>query len=235
MFSESLASYLNQITDIPVLSREEEICLPESELIKSNLKLVVTVASKYQNRGVPLEDLVSSGNIGLMKAAKSFKPERGNFSRYASKFISGEIYRHFEKWQRTVRLPASTQEDLLLLSRIENEFWNLTDEQLVEKTGFNQKKIERLKLARQSNIPLDENLIQEGENPAKICEKRDNISYLLFLLSNFPKQERIVINRFFGLKGDPQDFTQIGSEMGVTRQRVGQIYKKAIEKLKKVA
>jgi len=258
---ENLRVYLNEIVRIPLLSGEDEAALArrvragdadaKARLTEANLRLVVQIARRYLNRGLPLPDLIEEGNLGLLRAVQKFDAERGTrFSTYATWWIRQAIVRALANQARTIRLPVHVE---LLLGRYTKAQQRLTQqlerpptlEELARALGTTVEQVEELEEIRQQPVSL-ETPIGEGQgrvsdliadrsaDPSKALvaffrERADLVSVLDDLAAN----ERTVLRRRFGLEGDPPEtLDTIGRRLGLTRERIRQIEGAGLRKLR---
>ena len=258
---ENLRVYLKEIERIPLLSREEEAALArrvragdaeaKARFTEANLRLVVQIARRYLNRGLPLPDLIEEGNLGLLCSVEKFNPERGTrFSTYAAWWIRQAIARALANQARTIRLPVHVE---LLLGRYKREQQRLTQtlgrpptlDELAAALGTSVEQLEELEEIRQQPMSL-ETPVGEGQgrvsdlvadpstDPSDALaslfrERTDLVSVLDDLASN----ERTVLRRRFGLEGDPPEKLEtIGRRLGLTRERIRQIEGAGLRKLR---
>ncbi len=264
---EALSSYLKRISKYPVLSREEEIELARraqggdkeamKKLIESNLRFVVSVASKYRGYGIPIMDLINEGNLGLIQAAKRFDPERGvKFISYAVWWIKQAIMQALAEQSGAVRLPLK-QAGVLL--RIRNKFEELsqklgrepTTEELAEELHMEPHDIEdilrvaRIHLSLESPINRDEDedttfldLMEEEKMPSTEDQmlKWSLSTQIQDLLKELNPREALILRCRFGLDTDrPMTLEEVGKMLGISRERVRQLEARALDKLKKIA
>jgi len=257
----NLAVYLNEILRIPLLTREEEIDLArraaagdgtaKQRLIESNLRLVVQVARRYVNRGLPLPDLIEEGNLGLMRAAEKFDAERGvRFSTYATWWIRQAVGRPLANQARTVRLPIHVQ---LLLGRYAKEQQRLTQKlgrapsttELAQALGITEEQVSELEELRQQPLSLDapaggdtrrlsDAIADAGADPAAVLTRLFRArADLVAVLDDLAPNERTVLRRRFGLEGDePETLEAIGQRLDLSRERVRQIETAGLRKLR---
>ena len=262
-FCPALVGYFEQLRQRPLLTRDEERELSgrvqkgdrdaRNRMIEGNLRLVVSIAKRFQGRGVSFEDLIAEGNIGLIRAVERFDGRVGvAFSTYATWWIRQAIFRCFEKLPRTVRLPSHIAEGLRKVHTTAAALGDKlgrepTDDEIAEAAQMTFRKVTDLRAvtqplvslaARMSDDPdsrtIAETLAQPGEEtPDRIFEKADLLQSLRFVLPQLPERERLVITRRFGLDGsEAETLDQIGRRIGVTRERTRQIQVIALQLLK---
>jgi RNA polymerase primary sigma factor len=258
---ENLRVYLKEISRIPLLSREDEVALArrvragdaaaKARLTEANLRLVVQIARRYLNRGLPLPDLIEEGNIGLLRAVEKFDGARGTrFSTYATWWIRQAVVRALANQARTIRLPVHVE---LLLGRYKREQQRLTQalerpptlEELAAALGTTVEQIQELEEIRQQPVSL-ETPVGEGAGRvsdlvadpsadpssaiAALFRKR---AELVTVLDDLAANERTVLRRRFGLEGDPPETLEaIGRRLGLTRERIRQIEGGGLRKLR---
>lgn len=258
-------SYLTRLTRSSLLTHDEEILLARKigcggldgarakhRLVECNMRLVVSIAKAYRASGIPIEDLVQEGSIGLMTAAERFDPNRGfRFSTYATQWIRQAIGRAVDNKAKSIRLPAHVSESLRKLERARAELRREigeepTYEQLSERTGISPRKITSLMNTTQEPISLDlpvgdeentslgalltDRSAPDPQNRLLDVEVREEIAAILNLLDD---RERTVMRRRFGFDGeDGCVLAQIGEELNISRERVRQIEAQALRKLR---
>jgi RNA polymerase primary sigma factor len=262
-FSED--SYVTRLTRAGLLTHEEEVRLARklrqggleavkarSTLIESNMRLVVSIAKAYRSSGIPMEDLVQEGAIGLMTATERFDPERGfRFSTYATQWIRQAIGRAVDNKSKSIRIPAHISESLRKLERIRAEIRRefgieASPEMLSEQSGYPIRKVLALLSTTQDPISLDLPVgDEESTNLGALLTDRNATDPQVQLLSNevrmalenildeLDERERIVMRRRFGFDGDENCvLSQIGEELSISRERVRQIEAQALRKLR---
>ena len=254
--------YLREIGQVPLLSREEEINLARrihrgddaarEQMIKANLRLVVRIATAFEGHGLPLLDLISEGNIGLMKAVEKFEPGHGaKFSTYAAWWIKQHIRRAVANQLRTVRLPIHAQEKLLRIHRAAARLQELfdrepTDAEIGDEVGLPEAKVRKLRAAAARPVSLDEPLGNDDSNPVADVVADESASHpgerlaaanqlglVREVLQQLDPREHAVLRSRFGLDDEHErTLEEIGDELGVTREYVRQIQNRALKKLR---
>ena len=262
---EALSAYLKRISSYPVLSREEEIELARrakagdkeafKKLIESNLRFVVSVASKYKGYGVPLMDLINEGNLGLIQAAKRFDPDRGvRFISYAVWWIKQAIMQALAEHSGVVKLPLKQASVLFKIRNAYEELFQKlgrepSTEEIAAELDMEPQDIEdvlrvaRIHLSLEAPINKDEEDttfldLMEATNPSAEEEaiKASLASQIEELLGQLNPRESFIIRCRFGIGTDhPMTLEEIGKILGVSRERVRQIEARALQKLRKLA
>ena len=255
--------YLRQIAQYPLLTPAQEITLAAKikkgdkaatdEMIRGNLRLVVKIARDYANLGLPLLDLISEGNIGLMKAVERFDPAKGGkLSTYGSWWIKQSIKRALANQGKTIRLPVHLVDKIAKIRRVgaglSDELGReATDEEIAEEVGMDAGKVTLLKQAaiRPASLdaPLgDEDSTEFGEMVGDVAavDPFENLSdknmqlEVVDLLWQLDEREHRIIAARFGLDGnDPITLEEVGVKFGVTRERIRQLQNIALSKMRK--
>ena len=262
---DSVKMYLKEIGKIELLNADQERDIAQrmadgdeeakEMLINSNLRLVVSIAKKYMNRGLSLLDLIQEGNIGLITAVDKFDYPKGfKFSTYATWWIRQAITRAIADQARTIRIPVHMVETINKLTRVQRQLVQdlgrePTTEELAKEMGMEPAKIREIQKISQDPISIDKPVGEEEdshlvdfisndelaapeEEVARILLKED----LIKALNSLTERERKVIELRFGLKdGIPMTLEQVGKKLGVTRERIRQIEAKAIRKLSRAS
>ena len=263
----STSYYLADLQHTALLTREEERTLAlqaqagnegaRLTMIRANLRLVVTVANGYRNLGMSFSDLISEGNIGLMKAVEHYCPDRGaKFSTYGVFWIRQAIRKALTNQSRTVRLPSHVTEKLMKLRKIEGELTHLLGyepslSRLALAAEMTVSQMEALRENAQATISLDSPVGRQGsgsdgqewseiiedeqaELPDAALAEKDLHAVLPSLLGSLEARERNIMELRFGLNGkNPRTLNQVGREYGLTRERIRQLQDRALRKLRR--
>ena len=255
--------YLREISRTPLLTAEEEMALAErtkkgdpearSHMIRANLRLVVKIAQDYSNYGMPVTDLISEGNIGLMKAVERFDPDKGGkLSTYAAWWIKQSIKRALANQSKTIRLPVHMVDKIAKMRRISTMLTEVmgrepTDEELADEIGVPRRKLAMLRQASHRPTSLD-SPINVGEateygdvisderatSPLDLLSDKNLHDELDGLLAVLDERERRIIDERFGLNGRKAlTLEEVGREFGVTRERIRQLQNSALGKMRR--
>lgn len=262
----SFDMYLEEIKRYPLLDREEEVRLARrarggdraalDRLVRANLRFVVSTAKRYVGQGVPLEDLVNEGNVGLVRAAHKFDPERGfKFISYAVWWVRQAILQSLANHSRIVRLPTNRAGTVVRVARAARELEQLlgrrpTAGDIAGHLGIAEEDVEDAFAIDTTTVSLDGTFSEDPEErtfvealedenavspDAEVYEKgltRD----IGHAVQELPERERKILQWYFGLAGDePLTLEQIGHELGYTRERIRQLKEQAIERLRRNA
>lgn len=258
----NLAGYLQEVSRIPLLTPEEEQALArriqagdkdaERRMVEANLRLVFRIARRYRNRGLPLPDLIEEGNLGLLRAVRKFRPDKGTrFSTYATWWIRQAVVRALANQARMIRLPVHVE---LLLGRYLKEKKRLTQElgrppsieEVAAALEISPDQLAELEEIRQQPLSLERPVGEEGKGTLRdlvadpsgpapgglgtlLRERAD----LAGILDDLPERERTVIRLRFGLGGEGAlTLETIGKRLGLSRERVRQIEVAGLKKLR---
>ncbi|MEN9202883.1 MAG: RpoD/SigA family RNA polymerase sigma factor [Thermostichus sp. DG02_3_bins_51] len=246
---------LAEALQIPLLTLRSRIRQGEKaqrKLINANLRLVVSVAKKYLNRGVPFLDLIQEGNMGLIRATEKFNAERGfRFSTYAHWWIRQGITRCIANQARTIRLPVHMVDKVRLLKRTSRELMKAqgrrpTEVELAEALGIKVKKLRMIQQAAALPLSLDVPVGQEGESRLGdlLQDERQEQPFQGILMQSMQQDvrsamqalkpiERQVLELRYGLDGQQaKTLREVGEHFNLTRERIRQIERDALRKLR---
>ena len=256
--------YLREIGQVKLLTPQEEIELAarikkgdkkaREQMIKANLRLVVKIARDYEGIGLPLLDLISEGNIGLMKAVERFDPSKGGkLSTYGSWWIKQSIKRALANQSKTIRLPVHLVDKISKMRRtamrLQEELGREpTDEELGGELGISASRVSQMRMAAIRPASLDAPIGDEDSNnfaevvqdeaadtPYEQLEEKTVTRMLQEMVKTLDPREATILRARFGLDGGPEKtLEEVGEKFGVTRERVRQIQNIALKKMRKM-
>lgn len=246
---DAISNYLKDVRKSEIIDADKEIELAKriqvgdstalEELVTANLRFVISIAKEYQNQGLPLADLISEGNYGLITAAKRFDHTKGfRFISYAVWWIKQSIIQSLNEHSRIVRLPANVINKLSKIKKEIDEF-----EKKFERKPIEGQEVEVVFCPTISSLNStinedgdelieiieDPNTLRPDEDRSSQEELKDNINKVLSVLSD---RERGIIEMYFGLNGSPLTLEEIGEEFNLTKERIRQIKEKAVRKIR---
>lgn len=260
-----LSIYLKEINRIPMISHEEEYELAvraqkgdaraREKLINANLRFVVTVAKKFQGQGLPLEDLIDEGNIGLLTALEKFEPEKGyHFISYAVWWIRQSIMKAVCEKSRAVRLPLNRANELFQIQKAqkklihENESNDVSVEEIAKEAGLEPALVaDLMSISREmvsfdapvsagndgSDSKLGDFIEDDDLGPEELSMQKCLKEDINTVLATLTEKEREIITLRFGLNNNaPMSLKEIGEIYNLTKERIRQIEKRALERLK---
>ena len=258
--TDAMQLFLNEVRRHPLLTKEEEIGLAKriedgdaeakERMINSNLRLVVSLAKRYQGQDLPLLDLIQEGILGLIRAVEKFDWRRGyKFSTYATFWIRQAIQRGIANKARTIRIPVHIGQRERKIARFQRELQQSfgrppTDEEVAEAADLKVEDIEELRDAARTVTSLDRPVGEEGEAafgdllPSELPEPEEEVDVslrseaLMRALDQLPDRERQVVQLRFGVNGgEPTPLRETGRRMGLSPERVRQLEGKALKRL----
>ena len=264
--NDTMKVYMHDIGQISLVSKDQEVVLAaqihgadhdshdeaRATLIEANLRLVVKIAHDFKGLGLPLLDLISEGNIGLMRAVEKFDPAKGaKFSSYAAWWIKQSMRRALANQARVIRIPVQSAGKINKIKSVKMKLTEKlgrepTDDEIAENLGFSERTVTGLRLADLRTFSLHDP-IQQGEEgefqdiipdrgamtPDRILGDEESVHRLLSLLSELDERERLILKLRFGLDGKrPKTLEEVSQEIRRTRERVRQIQNQALTKLR---
>jgi RNA polymerase primary sigma factor len=258
---DPLNQYMREIGRIKLLTKEEEIKLAEAikqgdpkaiqEMVRRNLKYVVTVANKYRGFGMSLQDLIEEGNIGLIQAAKRFDVSRNvKFITYAVWWIKQAIMHSLAEQSGTVKLPVKQAGKITKFNKKSQQMCQdmerePTQSEVAKSLGYNDDEINSIMRAYRTHLSLDTPLKNDEHTPyLDLLENKNLIPYddqimqeslskkVDQMLEDLSEREATILKMRFGFSGEVKTLEEIGREIGLSRERVRQIEKRAKERLK---
>ena len=263
-YSGSLKRYMNEICQVALVTPEQEIELAKliaagdenarQRLIRANLRLVVKIAHDFKHLGLPLVDLISEGNIGLMKAVDRFDPSKGaKLSTYAAWWIRQYMMRALANQAKTIRLPAYFIQSLSRMNRTALQLTEKlgrqpTDAELAEAMELDEQTISRWRRASKStaslNAPIEEGESKElqervadesAKSPLQELLEKQLPGELAHYMDALDEREKFILAKRFDLDGEGKmTLEEVGEQLNVTRERVRQIQNEALVKLRKM-
>ena len=258
----SLVLYLRDIKDLKPLDSKEEIALAQqakkgelkafNKLVTHNLRFVVAVAKKFQGQGLPFEDLINEGNLGLIKAVDRFDETRGfRFISYAVWWITQSIRQAIQKTGRIIRLPSHVRDSMGKLYRKSLELeQNIerepTAEELAEITQTSPGRVDDLIKAFSETVSLDETIrdsetallqlmVSNDPRPEAMLMKKSLEKEILTVVHTLNEREKIVITHYFGIGGnEKKNLQEIANDLQLTGERIRQIKDRALQRLRHV-
>ena len=259
---DSVKAYLNEITDHDRLTAEEEKELSTRilagdqdaarRLAECNLLLVVSVAKKYQNCGMPFLELIKEGNLGLMSAAREYEGSKGfRFSTYATYWIRQAISRALGEQSRAIRIPSNMLELLSKVKKAKAELMQIngtdpSEKEIADHIGAELDKVQTVLDLAQVTTSLDTPVDDEGEtcigdliadnsaeNPLSKLLREANSQIIQSVLNTLPPREAEILRMRFGIDREkPMTLEEVGQHYGLTKERIRQVENKAIRKLR---
>lgn len=257
--TQSLKAYLESVSSVPLISQEREVELSErikegsqealDELVCANLRFVISVAKKYQNQGLPLEDLISEGNLGLVRAAQKFEGERGfKFITCALWWIRQAIVESITMNGKTIRLPLSRIRDMAKIRKVISDFnarenRDPTFMEIVKESGLTEMKVITSMKSINTMSSIDEPIGEEDftlgdtlsdetfktDRAFATDERADGVSKILETLS---PREKAIVELSFGIGGEEKSLEEISQVIGLGKERTRQIREAALRKLR---
>jgi len=259
-----LSFYMKELNKIPLLTREEEVDLAikakngdqraHDKMIESNLRFVVKIAKNYQNQGLPLADIINEGNIGLMIALDKFDVDKGyHFISYAVWWIRQSIVKAINEKSRAVRLPLNRSNELLQIQKAQKALMHEngqepTVEEIAHETGLDSSNVDVLMSISRDLISLDAPVFTDNQTSSigdyiesSHATPDEQVMNTLLIedineaLNILTDKEKDILEHRFGLNGKAQmSLKEIGELYNLTKERIRQIEKKTIMKLKDV-
>ena len=258
--NSSLSLYLKDIERVPLLSRDEEYELAlrakkgdsyaRNRLLEANLRFVVSIAKQYQNRGLPLADLISEGNLGLMTALDKFEPEKGyHFISYAVWWIRQAILKALGEKSRMIRLPMNRSANLAQVmqakAKLEKDgVYDASIEDLAAECGLTKEEVlELMQISREvssldapisseEDASVGDFIEAENAKPDEVVMDEALKASVKKILDTLPERERGIIEMRFGLNNKkPMSLKEVGELYNLTKERIRQIEKKVLTQL----
>ena len=260
--ADALGAYLREIGRGSLLTKDQEVELAKQiekgseaarcRMTEANLRLVVSIAKKYQGRGMPLLDLIQEGNVGLMRAVEKFDHKRGfKFSTYATWWIRQAVLRAIGDQARTIRLPIHIGDQTNKLVRVSDRLRDSlgrqpSDDEIAEELGITALEVETLRQTARDTVSLETPIGEEGdtelghliedanaESPANEAMKsdlKDQVDDVLRVLA--PRERRVLQLRFGLTDGHQRALDEVARRLGTSRETVRQLERSALDKLR---
>ena len=262
--NDTMKLYMQNIGQYPLVTPQEEIILAKkikagdkearAKLIRSNLRLVVKIAHDFKGLGLPLLDLISEGNIGLMRAVEKFDPSKGaKLSSYAAWWIKQSMRRALSNQSRIIRIPVQSASKISKIQAAKTKLVETlgrvpTDKEVADEVKLTERTVTGLRLGKITTISLHDP-IQHGEDgefrdiipdekstaPDELVRDEETLKHMLKLVDTLDEREKTILTLRFGLNGEPpKTLEEVSQSIGRTRERVRQIQNFALEKLRKL-